>query len=145
MCTLIARSIINPLIYPWWIYTPCRMRKAIHYLATGLPLPPDGCRKYRPQSYIRRPNLPFRRSQKQKPKQKKQQQSFLSFLRPKRQHIVQQQHHQQQERQQPEQQQSFQQGQQEQQPSLLEQQQQKQQQQKRSPNPFSRRRNSILN
>lgn len=24
------RSVLNPLIIPWWIYTPCRTRKAIH-------------------------------------------------------------------------------------------------------------------
>jgi len=24
------RAVLNPLIIPWWIYTPCRTRKAIH-------------------------------------------------------------------------------------------------------------------
>ena len=48
-------AFLNPLIIPWWIYTPCSMRKAIHVIATGTPLPPDGCIKYRFRS--RRPQV----------------------------------------------------------------------------------------
>ena len=44
-------AFLNPLIIPWWIYTPCSMRKAIHMIATGTPLPPDGCIKYRFRSH----------------------------------------------------------------------------------------------
>ena len=62
------RAIINPLIIPWWIYTPCRMRKAIHVLATGTPLPPDGCRKFLPRSIFARTHR--RRSQTSNPKQR---------------------------------------------------------------------------
>ena len=62
------RSIINPLIIPWWIYTPCRMRKAIHVLATGTPLPPDGCRKFLQRSIFARTHR--RRGQTSNPKQR---------------------------------------------------------------------------
>jgi hypothetical protein len=62
------RAIINPLIIPWWIYTPCRMRKAIHVLATGTPLPPDGCRKFLPRSIFARTHR--RRSQTSNVKQR---------------------------------------------------------------------------
>ena len=71
------RSVLNPLIIPWWIYTPCRVRKRIHVLVTGQPLPPDGCQKFLPRN--RRP-LPRRESEPTKrPKRQRQPTSFFRF------------------------------------------------------------------
>ena len=35
------RSILNPLIVPWWRHAPLRVRQVIHLVGTGSPLPPN--------------------------------------------------------------------------------------------------------
>ena len=62
------RSILNPLIVPWWPYAPRGFRAVVHRAVTGEPLPPNDlenlppvcprCPKVRPLR-LRRPR-PFR-------------------------------------------------------------------------------------
>ena len=56
------RSILNPLIVPWWRHAPLRVRQVIHLLGTGQPLPPNDLENLpptrRPRFRFRRPRLP---------------------------------------------------------------------------------------
>ena len=58
------RSILNPLIVPWWRHAPLRVRQTIHLLGTGSPLPPNDLENLPPTfgnpifRRFRRPRLP---------------------------------------------------------------------------------------
>merc|ERR1711953_927552 len=55
------RSILNPLIVPWWRHAPLRVRQNLHLLVTGEPLPPNDLENLpptRPLFRFRRPRLP---------------------------------------------------------------------------------------
>ena len=55
------RSILNPLIVPWWRHAPRRVREMIHLAVTGEPLPPNDLENLPPtfpRLRFRRPSLP---------------------------------------------------------------------------------------
>ena len=61
------RSVLNPIIVPWWRHAPLRVRQVLHQMVTGEPLPPNDlenlpptcprCPRLRPLR-LPRPRLP---------------------------------------------------------------------------------------